>query len=60
METTMIGISVHPDDEARLESVITAMQANSPGRTDDECVDLIFRIGLEMIDTMRPQEEPTL
>lgn len=55
-----LGICVRPEDEARLETIIESMQKNAPGTSDDECVDLIFRIGMEMAGSLTAHEEPTL
>lgn len=54
-----LTVYVREQDETRLETVIAAMQQATPGASEDECVDMIFRIGLEMAGTMTP-EEPTL
>lgn len=51
METCLsIGVCVRPEDEARLTAIIESMQKNAPGTSDDECVDLIFRVGMEFAD----------
>ena len=60
METGLdIGIHVRQEYEALLTAIIESMQKNAPGTSDDECVDMIFRIGMEMAGSMQPHDEPT-
>ena len=42
----MVGVKIHPDDEAKLDQAIAKLLADGTCATEDECVDTIFRVGL--------------
>lgn len=55
--TLSIGIMIRPEDEARLEKLLDAMQKNQPYASEEECLDMIFRVGLETIESLIPTGE---
>lgn len=45
-EPTLIGVNIDQPSMDRLEQVIGALQSNDPELSVDDCIDVIFSIGL--------------
>ncbi len=45
-EPTLIGVSLDQESMGRLEQAIGELQFNDPKLSEDDCIDVIFSIGL--------------
>lgn len=45
----MVGVKIHPADEAKLETACAKLIAEGLYPDEDACVDAIFRLGLSIV-----------